>query len=91
MTSLRNSHFGGEVQAVYEVPHEEDGALHPQHNPVKADGHYERDEQHVHHLPQLVRYLELSWRGEEPETTTRHIHTAPANKTWLDIQLTDPF
>ena len=57
MSVVPYSHFSGEVQAVQQVPHEEDSALRHEHASVKADGHYEGDEQHVHQLPTLERYL----------------------------------
>ena len=71
------SHSGGEVQAVHNVPHQEDGAQRSKDTPVKTNGHNEGDEEHVHQLSQLVRHLqwhihETVWGGgERTKATTR--------------------
>lgn len=51
-------HFGGEVQAVYNVNRQEDGTHNPEILPVEADCHHERNEQNMQNLPELVRELQ---------------------------------
>ena len=49
--------FGGEVEAIKEIPHDEEGPHVSEVGAVKAQGGHQRQEQKVQALPELERHL----------------------------------
>lgn len=52
-----NSLSGGVVEAVEDVPHQEEGPHEAEHLAVEAERRQQRQEQHVKALPELVVHL----------------------------------
>lgn len=68
-------HPGGEVQAVREVPRQQDAAEDPEVPPVEADGYHERDKEKVKNLPYLVVTLRRVPNRAREEGGDRHEST----------------